>query len=266
MDRTERFYRMDRLLRDKKPPSLAELARALEVSRATVKRDIEYLRSRFAAPVVYDPALGGYRYDVGDGGADHFLLPGIWFSEAELHALLGMESFLAGFEPGLLGWHFEPLRRRIRKLLEGGCHSADDLTRRIRIQHQAARPVPSSRFPVILSALLERRQLHITHYNRKTGETYLRRISPQRLTYYRDNWYLDAWCHLREDVRRFAVDAMTGIQPLDDHALDLAEELLDRDFFAGYGIFVGCPTKTAVLRFSPESARWVAREVWHDEQ
>jgi predicted DNA-binding transcriptional regulator YafY len=35
-----------------------------------------------------------------------------------------------------------------------------------------------------------------------------REVSPQRLVHYRDNWYLDAWCHLREDVRSFSIDAI----------------------------------------------------------
>jgi predicted DNA-binding transcriptional regulator YafY len=35
---------------------------------------------------------------------------------------------------------------------------------------------------------------------------------------------------------------------------------------AGYGIFAGATTETAVLRFTPEAARWVADEAWHSRQ
>ena len=46
----------------------------------------------------------------------------------------------------------------------------------------------------------------------------------------------------------------------------LARDQLDRHFAVSYGIFAGTPQQTAVLRFSPERARWVAKEQWHRDQ
>lgn len=34
----------------------------------------------------------------------------------------------------------------------------------------------------------------------------------------------------------------------------------------GYGIFAGSKLKWAKLRFTPERARWVSRELWHPQQ
>lgn len=51
-------------------------------------------------------------------------------------------------------------------------------------------------------------------------------ISPQRLVHYRDNWYLDAWCHLRNDLRRFSVDAIQRVKVLRDKARNVAEAKL----------------------------------------
>jgi predicted DNA-binding transcriptional regulator YafY len=63
-------------------------------------------------------------------------------------------------------------------------------------------------FEVIASATLARKRLRIDHYNRQNGQTVSREVSPQRVVHYRDNWYLDAWCHLRNDLRSFAIDAI----------------------------------------------------------
>jgi predicted DNA-binding transcriptional regulator YafY len=41
---------------------------------------------------------------------------------------------------------------------------------------------------------------------------------------------------------------------------------LDEHFATAYGIFSGKANKTAVLRFSPERARWIADERWHPDQ
>jgi predicted DNA-binding transcriptional regulator YafY len=91
-------------------------------------------------------------------------------------------------------------------------------------------------------------------------------VSPQRLVHYRDNWYLDAWCHLRDALRSFAVDAIGGAELLDHNAKAVAGKMLDKELGTSYGIFAGSRTQIAVLRFTPECARWVAKEVWHPRQ
>jgi len=83
---------------------------------------------------------------------------------------------------------------------------------------------------------------------------------------YRDNWYLDAWCHLREDLRCFALDAISELKLLSETAKKVSEDQLSQEFATAYGIFSGSLTYDAVLRFSPECARWVAQEEWHPEQ
>ncbi len=267
MDRTERFYRIDQLLHERRAVPLADLIDELGVSRATIKRDIEYLRDRLSAPIVWDRDLRGYRYDSATGEpAARYALPGLWFNATEVHALLTMEHLLANLQPGLLGPHIEPLRARIRMLLDSGDHAVAEVERRIRILLSAARPVEQKIFQAITSALLRRRRLRIAHYNRRTDAITEREISPQRLVYYRDNWYLDAWCHLRRDLRSFGVDVIRRVQPVERPAREVGERTLKAFFESGYGIFAGHPTGTAVLRFSPERARWVGREIWHPDQ
>lgn len=61
MDRTERLYKIDRMLNDRKVVPITEFLEELEVSLATFKRDLEYLRDRFNAPVIWDRDAGGYR-------------------------------------------------------------------------------------------------------------------------------------------------------------------------------------------------------------
>jgi predicted DNA-binding transcriptional regulator YafY len=91
-------------------------------------------------------------------------------------------------------------------------------------------------------------------------------VSPQRLVYYRDNWYLDAFCHLRDDIRSFSVDAIEEATPIDKSAVSVDDVVLATELDAGYGIFSGGTTKVAKLKFSPFKARWVAREYWHKNQ
>lgn len=265
MDRTERFQRIDRLLRERRSVPLALFLERLEVSRATFKRDLEYLRERCNAPIVFDRELGGYRYDEPADGP-RFALPGLWFSAAELHALVTLERLVEGLQPGLLAAHVGPLKERLRAMLGASAADADTVIQRVRLLGLGQRRLEPAQFEVVAGALFTRRRLRLRHFNRATDRHSERSVSPQRLVHYRGNWYLDAWCHLRHDLRSFAVDAIEGAELLDEAAREVPDAVLDAHFASGYGIFTGTPTAVARLRFSPERARWVAAEQWHPEQ
>lgn len=266
MDRTERFYKITQLLEARKVVSREELLEELGVSPATFKRDLEYMRDRLNAPIVYDREQGGYRFDKNGSRGPQFQLPGVWFNDAEAHALLTMQHLLANIEPGLLEPHIKSLRARIEALLENSDHSIEEARTRIHILPLGSRPVAPDHFGVISTALLARKRLRITHYNRGRDEETDREISPQRLVHYRDNWYLDAWCHWREALRSFAVEAIRRAEILDKDAPNVAEKVLDAELGSGYGIFAGKRTEFAKLRFTAKRARWVANEQWHPDQ
>ena len=263
MERTERFYRIERLLRERKSVPREVFLRELEISPATFKRDLEYLRDRFHAPIEWDQATHGYRLDA---SAPDFELPGLWFSPAETHALLTMQHLLESLQPGLLTPHVKPLLERLRAVLDKGDHSAAEVERRIHVLQQAARKSKLAHFEVVATAVLKRKRLAIRHHNRERNEETTRTISPQHLVHYRGNWYVDAWCHKAEGVRSFSLDAIRSADLLDEKAKDVPKAELDLHFQAGYGIFAGKDVQWAKLRFTAERARWVSGEDWHPKQ
>jgi predicted DNA-binding transcriptional regulator YafY len=178
-----------------------------------------------------------------------------------------MQHLLANLDAGgLLGRHIAPLLTRLGKLLDSGAPSHAELARRIRVQTVGARRLHVPHFQAVGGALLRRQRLQINYHGRGRDQVQAREVSPQRLIHYRDNWYLDAWCHLRNGLRSFAVDAIRSAQVLDRPAIDVAETELDAVLGAGYGIFAGREVRWASLRFSAARARWVADETWHPQQ
>ena len=264
MDRFDRIFELNRILSSARyPVSRRRLEEALDCSRATVKRLIEEMRLYLNAPIVFDRQLNGYRYASIEG--EMYELPGLWFNASELYALLSMQQLLEQVQPGLLDGHLEPLRRRIHDLLNRQPGGADELPKRIRVLQVAARQ-PSPHFALLAGAVATRQRLRIRYYSRTRDQSSEREISPQRLTHYRDNWYLDAWCHLREALRTFALDAIKDPKLLMEPAFEVSLQEMDRHYANAYGIFAGQSEQTAVLRFTPERARWVAQESWHPEQ
>ncbi|MDD2886084.1 MAG: YafY family protein [Dechloromonas sp.] len=264
MTQSERFGIIERMLLTRRGVTFTDMQQRLEVSRATLHRDLRDLKERMQVPIVCDRATGTYRID---RSVERYELPGVWFSAGEIHALLSMQQLLAAFDAGgLLAEHVGPLRQRLLGMLESATDSADDIARRIRILSAAARHYAPQHFQHIAAALMERRRLSIEYAARSNGDTSQREISPQRLTHYRSNWYLEAWCHLRDELRRFSVDAIKTVKTIDAIAQEIPEAELDATIGAGYGIFFGAEVQWATLRFTPERARWVAAEHWHPEQ
>jgi predicted DNA-binding transcriptional regulator YafY len=266
MDRTERFHIIDQMLCNQTSVTRDQFLQALEISLATFKRDLEYMRDRLAAPIIWNRELNAYCYDQSEVESSQYQLPGLWFSTGEVQALLTMDALLESLQPDILTSHIRPLRSRIRMLLDKGDHSADEIAKRIRILPAMAKPISTQHFQTISQALLNRKRLMMTYHNRQSNSQTSREISPQRLTRYRDSWYLDAWCHLREGLRSFSVDAVQKLEISSQPAIDTDENQLNKELESGYGIFSGADTEQAVLRFSPKLARWVSNELWHPEQ
>ncbi len=266
MGRTERLYTIQRLLNNQQAIPLSRFLETLEVSKATFKRDLEYLRDRLGAPIVWDAEASGYRLDIKSNQQIH-PLPGLWLNEGEVFALLTGIELLGAIEPApLIGTQIKPIRERLEKILELGQYSTADIRQRIRLVTMGSRQTSSEFFQVIAHALLSRKRLKLKHFGRLDAKITEREVSPQRLVYYRDNWYLDAFCHLRDDIRSFAVDAIERADEIDNSAVSVDEGVLTTELDAGYGIFSGGTTKIAILKFSPFRARWVAREQWHKDQ
>lgn len=268
MSQTARVYKIDQMLNDHAVVPFNTLMEALGVSRATLKRDIAFLRDRLNAPIIHDRLAGGYRFDrtTRHAGAQ-YELPGLWFSAEEIHALLTMQHLLANLDTGgLLGPHIKPLLSRLNALIGAADNPTEEVVKRIRILTVGARQLHLDSFQAIGSALLRRKRLVIRYHARGTNETTEREVSPQRLIHYRDNWYVDAWCHLREELRSFAIDTIHRAEVLSTTARDIDDDSLDRFLGSGYGIFSGSDVQWAVLRFSPERSRWVAAEKWHPDQ
>jgi predicted DNA-binding transcriptional regulator YafY len=264
MDRYERIIALHRILQAARyPVTVPRLQDELGCSRATVYRDLAFLRDALMAPVVGD-GEAGFRYDPQEGG--RFELPGLWLNSEELHALLAAQQLLSRSGGGVLSGALAPLQQRIEKLLDEHSTGKRWPVERVRVIPHRTRRMDEAAFRTVCSAVLERKQLAFEYRARSTGEKTKRTVSPQRITHYRDNWYLDAWDNEREALRSFSVDRIGGARMLDADARDIDEATLNDHLSGSYGIFSGAPKGWATIVFNDRAARWVADEHWHSQQ
>ena len=262
MNQFDRVFQLHRLLAGRRTGrSFDELQTELDCSRSSVRRAIDYLRDVLGAPLVHDDERGGYVYE----GENSYELPGLWFSAQELSALLVLEEVIEKQPLGLLSESLKPFRARLEHLAQQSGLGLPEWRFRLRLLRMAGRSA-GSQFAPIAEALVRRRQTRIDYHARSDDRMAPRVVSPQRLTLYRDNWYLDAWCHSRKALRTFALDRIIAAEMLLEPAHEVDAVSLDETLTTSYGIFAGKATATATLRFSSHAARWVAAETWHPQQ
>lgn len=271
MNQLDRLYQLERLLRSGRSLGRDTLLHELEISRATLKRYLELLRDRMSVPVVYDRYSNTYAITQPVGkslaGTARQELPGVWFSEQEIIALLTMYRLIASLDAaGMLQRHLQPILQRLNAMLGSTHMQAQELQRRVRIIGAARREVPSRFFELVGLALTQRRKLEVTYFTRSRNETGTRTLSPQRLVHHRNTWYLDAWCHGSNGLKRFALDAVRAACTLDKPVKEVALSTVEKALDEGYGIYAGTKLRWATLVFTPHSAIWVAPEQWHPDQ
>lgn len=265
MDRYERILSLHRMLKSaRRPVPLSRIMDDLACSRATAYRDIAFLRDALGAPIDSDGDQAAFHYAPDE--VERFELPGLWLTSEELQALLALNELVGRTGPGILASALAPFRSRIDRLLSNQTDGKSFPIERIRVIGSGTRKVDESTFRHVASAVLGRRKIKFDYRARSTDEGTTRTVSPQRLTHYRDNWYLDAWDHGRDGLRSFALDRIARAQIVEEPAEDRPEAELNTHLASSYGIFSGPPKAWATLRFSPHAARWVADEHWHSQQ
>lgn len=123
---------------------------------------------------------------------------------ARAAALAVMQRLLKDAGGGLLEDHLGPLMRRLTQLTQHQRLNLGEAQSRLRFPSIGARPAGQG-FDTVVAATLQRRKLWIEYHARSTDERSERNISPQRITHYRETWYLDAWDEERNALRTFTL-------------------------------------------------------------
>ncbi|MDQ6954052.1 MAG: YafY family protein [Mariprofundaceae bacterium] len=256
MDKLQRAQRLHQLFKIRKTPiSDQEMCELFECSPSTSKRTREDLRA-LGAPI-YCTGGAGYSYDKRIA----FELPGVWFSQDELHALLIIQQLTKNISGGFFDESIQLIQNKAQSLLGGQMSSPKEM-RLICILGAGSRCKTLPMFSIVSSAVLERRRLDIIYQGRQRGKATEREVSPQRMIHYKGNWYLDAWCHKADALRSFAVEKITKACLLKSACTEIPNIELDDTLSTSFGIFSGKPTHTAVLHFTEKAARWVQDEAW----
>ncbi|GAA1815355.1 helix-turn-helix transcriptional regulator [Agromyces neolithicus] len=196
MKRAERLHALSEMLRrnGSRGCSAERLAREFNVSVRTVKRDLDALE-RSGAPIWSRPGPGG-----GFGLAVGASLPPVSLSAAQAVAL--MAAVAAAPDAPYADLASAGIQKILDVLDPRTRARADELASRVWVNapHSASRAIRSA----LEEAMAEQRVVRI-RYTSRNGTTTTRDVEPVLFASTNNQWYLVAWCRLRDEMRWFTV-------------------------------------------------------------
>lgn len=254
MSLLERIYFFhDELTRSRFPNSRI-LMQEFEVSLATARRDIAYLRDRLLAPLEFDARKNGFYYS-----DDSFNLP--FENSPRIIFLLGMLNRLAE-ETGLS--QLPEVRQLENRLSTIIAKDNQDIHQNIVCEWiEVEHPEPHI-FDALIEALLKKYPLHII-YQSLQGKKTERIVEALRLINYQGRWYLSAWCTKRQDFRLFHL-ARIQTATVRYTKAPVSPRNLPEDLNQSFGIFKGAPQYYAEILFTGNAANLVKNQYWHKKQ
>jgi len=259
----ERFLWFHGRVKARSYPNARTLAHAFELSCRTAQRDIEFMRDRMLAPLLYSSENKGYGY--ADAG---FELPGLRLTEENIISIAlavrlatslpdaRMKQSLCSFLDDLLG-----------RAGNGPGLCSADVAKLISVKNIEYSRVSAPFFPLIAESLLKSFPLKIEYHSPHKKETTNRVIVPRHLLLYMGSWHLIAWCATKKELRDFVVSRIAAVarhngQVVLPRGLPSPKEYVRKNF----GIMQGRGGVPVKLRFSPAIAPWVREQVWHPAQ
>ncbi|WP_101757306.1 YafY family protein [Oceanicoccus sp. KOV_DT_Chl] len=263
MDKFDRIQQLHRIFKcNRRPVPLTDLSKELECSAQTVKRSIESMRDHLNAPIEFSRADHGYRYFPSD---QDYELPGLWMTGQELQSLVVIAQAIHSIDEGLLTKEFDIFEKQVEKLMRARGIELTSVSSKIKWLPLEKHFTKAEVFTKASEALLSGVRMNLSYTDYSQNKTN-REISPQQLIYYRENWYLDAWCHLRKELRSFMLARMSKVELNKKKSKEVLHANLINHYAQSYGIFSGEAKHEAKLIFSPPVSYEVANQQWHPDQ
>lgn len=254
MSLLERVYSFHQDILRGRYPNATTISDQFEVSQATARRDIAYLRDRLLAPLGFDSARNGFYYT-----EDDFSLP--FTQSPKITLLLGMLNRF-GREAGLSSLpELQQLEAKLSQMLSTD-HAK--LVDSLYCEWIEVESIDTEVFATIVEAVVNRQAVNID-YSTASSTVSSRCIEPQRLCNYQGKWYLLAHCRLREGLRMFHIARIRKAE-LTKEKITFIPDLNENYLAPSFGIFKGKKTEIAEIEFSGTAAELVKHQHWHRDQ
>lgn len=257
-----RLLFIDRKIGEGGFPNCNSLAAEWEVSAKTIQRDLEYMRDMLAAPIVYVAARRGYKYSEAN-----FTLPAMSVSESDLFAIYLAEEILSQYRGTPI---YDSLAQIFKKIEASLPHKINPVTNQDQPLFSFLRPptttIDTTIWHTVFASLRHGRQLSISYQSSGTTAPRLRLIDPYHAIRFEGDWYIIAFCHLRQQIRTFSLARITKATEQKDTFTPPPNFNFHQLSKSRFGLHWGGEETTVVINFQPTVAPYIQERRWHPSQ
>lgn len=263
VDQLERQWSIINTLCRRKRTTAEELAEEYHVSERTIRRDLDKLSRVF--PVV-DHSEGRRKYwTLIDGFRN---VPPIIFFPTELYAIQEGTRFLKSLGEPFLRPTLESISHKIKATFDQGkAESLENLRRIFSVNLSGTKDYSKQRgfLSRLFEAAAEQKRVEIGYRGLKDPKAVRRKVDPYNLWYRDGGIYVIGFCHLRKELRMFAVDRITMVNFTDQYFLSPKNFDFEQYVENAFGVMIENPLHVKV-RFVSEIARYIQERLWHPSQ
>jgi len=231
----------------------------------TIRRDLEALEAA-GYPLVTDRVNGQTRWRLMEGFSN---IPALGFSATELMALTFSRNLLKPLDGTEIQASINSALNKVAAALPPQGHEYVRGMEQIFSvglgPHKSYRQHKNT-IDTISQAIDKRRTAQMRYYSASRDHTSRREVDPYFLRYAAGGLYLIGHCHLRKEVRMFAVERIRSIA-LTDHPYQMPLGFnVDEYVQDALGIMRSGRRIEIELLFSKKAAAWVKDKSWHPSQ
>lgn len=163
MERSLRIARITALMSQTRGITMAQLIDELEASRATINRDLEFMRSQMNTPIVWDRDTYSYRIDSTPAMGARHMLSGVWLTPEQAYAFLTLNNMVEQMAPTLLGPFLDPMRGMLKEMLGRSDLPLYNLHKKIEIKSPKVPALNDKVFSTMVNCLLQDENVELVY-------------------------------------------------------------------------------------------------------
>jgi predicted DNA-binding transcriptional regulator YafY len=230
---------------------------------ASAYRDLDFLKYILKAPLQFDYEKGGYYY------TEKYKLPQIRTTEGELVGMLLLDQLRRTYDKtdiGPLVEHaLELLSREMDEMVTIDSESMDQV---LQVEIEPFPQIDIKVFQDLLQAIRNSESIIIKYFSGQKAVVVEKPCDPYHLLNFKDNWYLVAFCHEKQDFRDFLCSRIMSVERtnttfLPDPDFSLEEHKKQSQLFAAEARRSrSSPSSTSTQRTGSTGRRIPASKWW----
>ena len=258
-----RVFQLAHFIRDNNYPNVPKMMKYFELSRATINRDLDFLRNEYQMPIEYSQEHHGYYFT-----DPAFEIQSVMLSEGEL---LSVSTIL----PRMEQYKNTPLEVTFRSLMNKLIEMMPDkvtidssfLDPNVKFFSDPLPVIEDKVFNSIFEAVRKNKTIEFSYRSISRQDYTPRSFDPYKVLCQKGNWYVIGWCHFHNRFNVYSLSRMKALTITNDDFSVKPDFNLSEHIDPDFGIWQNnMEPKKIELLFSADINTYILERTWHVNQ